>query len=295
MRSMPSSPSAAASPMWRALLHAVRHRLRDGRPREDRDLERQLAAGAAAAAARVARAQRPPDVVALQETKLADESVPGRRARGGRLPVRAQRPEDLQRRRAFSRARRSSAVQAGMPDLRTSSGACSRPAWARPAWADQGRRSLRAQRPVGRIGEVRVQAALARALRVWLRAELALHPRMIVLGDFNIAPDDRDVHDPIGLGRVGPRQRGRSARRCAICSRLGFDDVFRRFRAATADLQLVGLSGRRVAAQPWAAHRPHPRLGRRSPGRAGPATSTASRGSPSGPSDHAPVVATFDI
>jgi exodeoxyribonuclease-3 len=34
------------------------------------------------------------------------------------------------------------------------------------------------------------------AVREWLRAELAAHPRMVVLGDFNIAPDDRDVHDP---------------------------------------------------------------------------------------------------
>jgi exodeoxyribonuclease-3 len=34
------------------------------------------------------------------------------------------------------------------------------------------------------------------AVREWLRAELQQHPNMIVLGDFNIAPDDRDVHDP---------------------------------------------------------------------------------------------------
>jgi len=34
------------------------------------------------------------------------------------------------------------------------------------------------------------------AVHDWLAAELAVHPRMVVLGDFNIAPDDRDVHDP---------------------------------------------------------------------------------------------------
>ena len=34
------------------------------------------------------------------------------------------------------------------------------------------------------------------ALRDFLVAELARHPRLVVLGDFNIAPDDRDVHDP---------------------------------------------------------------------------------------------------
>ena len=30
----------------------------------------------------------------------------------------------------------------------------------------------------------------------WVAAELEQHEKVIVLGDFNIAPDDRDVHDP---------------------------------------------------------------------------------------------------
>src|SRR5580765_2794209 len=34
------------------------------------------------------------------------------------------------------------------------------------------------------------------AVREWLREELKQHPNLVVLGDFNIAPDDRDVHDP---------------------------------------------------------------------------------------------------
>lgn len=34
------------------------------------------------------------------------------------------------------------------------------------------------------------------AVHDWLQQELQTHPRMVVLGDFNIAPDDRDVHDP---------------------------------------------------------------------------------------------------
>jgi exodeoxyribonuclease-3 len=33
-------------------------------------------------------------------------------------------------------------------------------------------------------------------LNAWLRAELARHPRLALAGDFNIAPEDRDVHDP---------------------------------------------------------------------------------------------------
>ena len=34
------------------------------------------------------------------------------------------------------------------------------------------------------------------AVREWLADELRRHPRLVVLGDFNIAPDERDVHDP---------------------------------------------------------------------------------------------------
>jgi exodeoxyribonuclease-3 len=34
------------------------------------------------------------------------------------------------------------------------------------------------------------------AVRSWLSEEIKVHPNLVVLGDFNIAPDDRDVHDP---------------------------------------------------------------------------------------------------
>ncbi|MCX7557646.1 exodeoxyribonuclease III [Xanthomonadaceae bacterium JHOS43] len=34
------------------------------------------------------------------------------------------------------------------------------------------------------------------AVHDWIAAERERHPNLIVLGDFNIAPDDRDVHDP---------------------------------------------------------------------------------------------------
>lgn len=35
------------------------------------------------------------------------------------------------------------------------------------------------------------------AVQRWLGEELAQHPQLVVLGDFNIAPEDRDVHDPL--------------------------------------------------------------------------------------------------
>jgi exodeoxyribonuclease III len=34
------------------------------------------------------------------------------------------------------------------------------------------------------------------AVHAWLSEEIRKHPNLVVLGDFNIAPDDRDVHDP---------------------------------------------------------------------------------------------------
>ena len=35
------------------------------------------------------------------------------------------------------------------------------------------------------------------AVHAWVADELQRHPKLVVLGDFNIAPDDRDVHDPM--------------------------------------------------------------------------------------------------
>ena len=48
------------------------------------------------------------------------------------------------------------------------------------------------------------------ALRDYLDAEMRRHPRLVVLGDFNIAPEDRDVHDPKaweGSVHVSPPER----------------------------------------------------------------------------------------
>ena len=35
------------------------------------------------------------------------------------------------------------------------------------------------------------------ALRDYVRSELSRHPRLVLMGDYNIAPEDRDVHDPV--------------------------------------------------------------------------------------------------
>lgn len=66
------------------------------------------------------------------------------------------------------------------------------------------------------------------ALRDWLGDELRAHPRLAVLGDYNIAPEDRDVHDPRAWeGQVLFSRPERDALQ-AITS-LGLHDAFRLF------------------------------------------------------------------
>ena len=38
-----------------------------------------------------------------------------------------------------------------------------------------------------------------KALRTWVRTELEQHPRLVLMGDYNITFDDADVWDPVGL------------------------------------------------------------------------------------------------
>lgn len=66
------------------------------------------------------------------------------------------------------------------------------------------------------------------ALVAWLRAELAQYPRLAVLGDFNIAPEDRDVHDPqLWEGQVLVSEPERARFRALLD--LGLKDAFRLF------------------------------------------------------------------
>lgn len=70
-------------------------------------------------------------------------------------------------------------------------------------------------------------AWLAR-LRSYLAQELARHPQLAVVGDFNIAPEDRDVHDPAKWeGSVHVSESEREA--LAAITGLGLMDLFRRF------------------------------------------------------------------
>ncbi|MDP1649571.1 MAG: exodeoxyribonuclease III [Rubrivivax sp.] len=66
------------------------------------------------------------------------------------------------------------------------------------------------------------------ALRDWLRDELARHPQLVLMGDFNIAPEDRDVHDPVAwAGQIHCTPQERAHFRALL--ELGLVDAFRLF------------------------------------------------------------------
>ena len=62
----------------------------------------------------------------------------------------------------------------------------------------------------------------------WIESEMAQHDKVVVLGDFNIAPDSRDVHDPKAWeGKVLFSEPERAAFK--NLTGLGFVDSFRLF------------------------------------------------------------------
>ncbi|MCL2830693.1 MAG: exodeoxyribonuclease III [Betaproteobacteria bacterium] len=66
------------------------------------------------------------------------------------------------------------------------------------------------------------------ALAAWLEAELRVHPRLAIAGDFNIAPEDRDVYNPAAwAGQVLCSEPERAAFRRLLD--LGLSDSFRLF------------------------------------------------------------------
>jgi len=164
-----------------------------------------------------------PDVVALQETKLTDDAFPAAElAAAGYLSL-----------ANGQKTYNGVALLARMP--------LEDPVRELPGFEDPQRRVLAAT-----IGGVRVvnlyvpngqavgsdkyeyKLRWLKALRIWLRDELARHPRLIALGDFNIAPEDRDVHDPAAwAGSVHVSEPEREALRELVA--IGFEDVFRRF------------------------------------------------------------------
>lgn len=66
------------------------------------------------------------------------------------------------------------------------------------------------------------------ALHDWLQAELSQYPKLLLLGDYNIAPEDQDCHDPAAwVGQVLVSDPERAAFRQLLS--LGLHDSFRLF------------------------------------------------------------------
>ena len=68
------------------------------------------------------------------------------------------------------------------------------------------------------------------ALRSWLEGELRERPQLVLMGDFNITVDDRDVHDPVALAgtiHCTPEERAHFQ---ALLD-LGLHDAFRMFHS----------------------------------------------------------------
>ena len=164
-----------------------------------------------------------PDVLCLQETKLENDKFPA-------AEIRAAGYEPLAN---------GQKTYNGVAILAKS--AASDPVAAIPGFADEQKRVLAAT-----VGGVRVICAYVpngesvesdkyqyklkwlAAFRDWLKAELAQQPRLAVLGDYNIAPEDRDVYDPKAWeGQVLFSKPEREAFRNLIG--LGLKDSFRLF------------------------------------------------------------------
>lgn len=66
------------------------------------------------------------------------------------------------------------------------------------------------------------------ALQAWLKDEMQRYPKFALLGDYNIAPEDRDVHDPAAwAGKVLCSEAERAAFKGL--QQLGLRDAFRLF------------------------------------------------------------------
>jgi exodeoxyribonuclease-3 len=167
--------------------------------------------------------QRAPDVVCLQETKLEDANFPlaDIEAAGYRALYSGQKTYN-----GVAIVSRTDAAD---------------PVRALPGLDDEQKRVLAATVDGVRVvcvycpnGEsvdsdkYRYKLAWYAALRDWLAEELRRHPRLALLGDFNVAPEDRDVHDPrLWEGKVLFSQPERAALQRLFD--LGLRDSFRLF------------------------------------------------------------------
>lgn len=167
-----------------------------------------------------------PDAVCLQETKTEDASFPQTEIRAaGYAPVFS--GQKTYNGVAILARQAASDITAGIP-----------------GFADQQKRVL-----AGTLADTRIVCIYApngqaidsdkyrykldwyQALAAWLSGELQRHPRLALLGDFNVAPEDRDVCDPQAwAGQVLVSEAERAAFQKLLD--LGLKDAFRLFEQA---------------------------------------------------------------
>lgn len=170
-------------------------------------------------------AQRP-DVVCLQETKLDDDAFPQEEIGAAGYHV------------VFSGQKTYNGV-ALLSRTEPTDVACGNPLYPDSqkrllAATVGGLRIVCAYVPNGQaVGSEKYAYKLAwlDALVEWIGAQLSANPQLVVAGDFNIAPDDRDVHDPAAwAGQVLCSAPERAAFQRLLG--LGLQDSFRLFEQA---------------------------------------------------------------
>lgn len=165
----------------------------------------------------------PPDIICLQETKLDDPRFPVAEIEAAGFHV------------AFSgqKTYNGVAIVSRNPPAEVNKGIS--------GFADEQKRVIAATLGTVRIVDAYVpngQSVVSdkyrykldwlNAFTLWLEEELARHPNLAVVGDFNIAPESRDVHDPKAWeGQVLCSEAERDAFKKLLA--LGFVDSFRLF------------------------------------------------------------------
>lgn len=172
-------------------------------------------------------AQHSPDVVCLQETKLTDDKFPAAElaAAGYRSTFAGQKTYNgvaILTREASTPA--PAEVQINLPNLEDEQRRLL-------AVSLDGLRIVNGYFPNGQaVGSDKYAYKLRwlAALTEWLRGEISRHEQLLVAGDYNIAPEDRDVHDPEAWeGQVLCSEPERQAFR--NLQALGLKDSFRLF------------------------------------------------------------------
>ena len=165
----------------------------------------------------------PVDALALQETKLADDKFPAAEFEAAGYRVARFGQKTYNGVALLSRGD-ATQVQKNIPGLDDDQ--------ARVIAATLGTlRVIGAYFPNGQAPDsdkFQYKMRWLHALREWVRTELAAHPHLVLMGDFNVAPEDRDVYDPVAwAGQIHCTPEEREHFRALVG--LGLVDAFRLF------------------------------------------------------------------